>query len=152
MQCHNPRENVPLLKFLLDLRISWCLPSLLGPQPPLWFPPGELSSRLGFEAGSGCWAQATTQHCLSKTDSNLDQSVLQRPWPSQHGSSKGALLGIWPKQSQSCWWGSKNCDGFCQQPPLSTARGWGWPRSVKPHPGTSWCPELLAQHLEPELK
>lgn len=66
-------------------------------------------------------------------------------------AAKGALVGIWPRQSQSCWWWSRNCDWFCQNPPVSTERGWGWPRSGNPHPRGLWGWELLAEPLEPGL-
>lgn len=111
-QRHNPRENIPLLMFLLNplvgLRTSRCPPSLVGPQPPC-SPPAELGLWAGFifEAGSGCWARAITQQCLSKPDPSLEQSVPQRPRPQPTWKQQRAPFG---DLAQSCWWCSKNCD------------------------------------------
>lgn len=103
-----------LLRFLLGLRISLCSPTPVGPQPSLQSTitsPGELGLRVepAFKAGSGCWAHAITRHTIYLKHIPSWTSLFSGGLGhGQHGSSEGAASGIWPKQSQSCWWQFKN--------------------------------------------
>lgn len=140
-----------LLRFLLELRTLWCAPSLVGAQPlscPTIVSPEELDSRVGyaFKAGSGCWAHAIAWHTVYLKHIPIWTTLLSRDCGhSQHGSSKEAPLGIWPKQSQSCWWWSKNFNWFCQHTHPQHSEG----LSVGLHvqnvaPGACWHCTLLA--------